>query len=157
MLSSITPLLYFTSLLPIIRVIKEISFLLIVESLFYQQEMKRHHRYRLDDLCGRPSPATYRDKNKCQGSKQKKTQAPSTQGSIVRTSTTCPPTFLFGTESITTNHTIHSDNGQHPPAAFNFSTAAASCHAQAKRVSRMPATEPPKWSSNTASCATGNG
>jgi hypothetical protein len=35
--------------------------------------------------------------------------------------------------------------------------AAASCHAQAKHVSRMPATAPPKRSSNNASCATGDG
>ena len=71
MLSSYTPLLSFTLLLCIIGVIEQISFLLIVESLFYQQEMKCHHHHQLDDLCGWPLWATYHDKNKCQGSKQK--------------------------------------------------------------------------------------
>jgi hypothetical protein len=86
-----------------------------------------------------------------------KTPVPPTQGSVASTSTTCPPTFLFGTELVTTNHTNHSDDGQHPPATFNFAMAAASHHAQAKCVFRSPAMAPPKWSSNTASRATGNG
>ncbi len=106
-------------------------------------------------MCGWPLPATYHDKNKCQG-QNRKTLVPPTRGSIASTSSTCLPTFLFDTELVTTNHTNHSDNGQHPPATFNFSMAAASHHAQAKHVSRMPATAPPKWSSITASCATGN-
>jgi hypothetical protein len=99
-------------------------------------------------------PTVTKTNVRCQNGK---TLVPPTRVSVASTSTTCPPTFFFGTELVTTNHTNHSDDGQHSPAAFNFETAAASRHAQAKRVSRTPATAPPKWSSNTTSRATGDG
>jgi hypothetical protein len=85
-----------------------------------------------------------------------KTPNSSTRGSVASTEASCPPTFLFGVETVIMNQTIHSDDGQQPAAAFHFATAATSYHAHAKRVTRTPATAPPRWSSSTASCATGN-
>ena len=58
---------------------------------------------------------------------------------------------------VITNQLIPSDDGQHLTNAFNFATAAASCHAHAKRTSQTPATTQPRWSSSLASRPTGDG
>ena len=68
-----------------------------------------------------------------------------------------PTTFIFGVEMVITNQLIPSDDGQHLTDAFNFATAAASCHAHAKRTSQTPATTQPRWSSSLASRPTGDG
>ena len=86
-----------------------------------------------------------------------KTPNSSTRGSVASTEASCPPTFLFGVETVITNQTIHSDDGQQPAATFHFAMAATSRHAHAKHVTRTPATAPPRWSSSTASCATSDG
>ena len=81
----------------------------------------------------------------------------STRESAASTEAPSPSTFIFGTETAITNHPIPSDDGQHPAAAFNFATAAASSHARAKHSSRTAVTAQPRWSSSTASCPTGAG
>ena len=81
----------------------------------------------------------------------------STRESAASTEAPSPSTFIFGAETATTNHPIPSDDGQHPTAAFNFATAAASRHANAKRTSKTPAKAQPRWSTSTASRPTGDG
>ncbi len=80
-----------------------------------------------------------------------KTPTPSTRELAASTEAPSPSIFLFGAETAISNHPIPSDDGQHPPAAFNFATAAASRHAHAKRSSKTPATAQPRWSTSTAS------
>ncbi len=75
-LSSRTPLLSSTLLSPIIGVIKDISFLLIVESSFHRRETKHHHRHLINETCGCVPFVTYRSKNKCQASKRKNSGSP---------------------------------------------------------------------------------
>ncbi len=60
-----------------------------------------------------------------------KTPTSSTRESAASTEAPSPSTFIFGAETAITNHPIPSDDGQHPAAAFNFATAAASRHAHA--------------------------
>ena len=86
-----------------------------------------------------------------------KTPTPSTRESVASTEAPRPPTFLFGAKTVITNHQIPSDDGQHPPAASHFATAAASRHAHAKRSSKTSVTAQPRWSSSTASRPTGDG
>ena len=84
-----------------------------------------------------------------------KTPAPPTRESVASTEAPSPPTFTFGTE--TSPQLNPNDDGQHPAAAFNFATAAASSHARAKHSSRTAVTAQPRWSSSTAFCPTGAG
>ena len=86
-----------------------------------------------------------------------KSPTSSTRELTASTEAPSPSTFIFGAETAITNHPIPSDDGQHPSAAFNFATAAASCHAYAKRASKTPATAQPRWSTSTASHPTGDG
>jgi hypothetical protein len=82
-----------------------------------------------------------------------KTLAPPTRESVASTEAPSPPTFTFGTD--TSNQLNPNDDGQHPTAAFNVATAAASSHARAKRSSRTNVSAQPRWSSSTASRPTG--
>ena len=92
------------------------------------------------------------------GRQNGKTRTPSTRESVASTEAPSPSTFIFGAETVITNHPIPSDDGQHHPAdAFNFAMAAASRHAHAKRTSRTPAPVQPRWSSSPASRPTGDG
>ena len=87
-----------------------------------------------------------------------KTLTSSTWESAASTEAPSPSTFIFGAETAITNHPIGSDDGQHPAAAFNFVTAAASRHAHAKRTSKTPARPAQlRWSTSTTSRPTGDG
>ena len=87
-----------------------------------------------------------------------KTPTSSTRESAASTEAPSPSTFIFGAETAITNHQLPSDDGQHPTAAFNFATAAASRHAHAKRTSKTPARPAQlRWSTSTASRPTGDG
>jgi hypothetical protein len=85
------------------------------------------------------------------------TPTSSTREFVASTEAPSPPTFLFGAETVITNHPIPCDDGQHPPAAFHFATDAASCHAHAKRASRTPATAHHRLYLSTASRVTSDG
>ena len=85
------------------------------------------------------------------------TPTSSTRESVASTEAPSPPTYLFCAETVITNQPIPSDDGQHPPAAFHFATAAASRHAHAKRTSRTPATAQPRLFLSNASHVTSDG
>ena len=85
------------------------------------------------------------------------TPTSSTRESVASTEASSPPTYLFCAETVITNQPIPSDDGQHPPAAFHFATAAASRHAHAKRTSRTPATAQPRLFLSNASHVTSDG
>ena len=85
------------------------------------------------------------------------TPTSSTRESVASAEAPSTPTYLFGTETVITNQPIPSDDGQHPPAAFHFATAAASRHAYAKRTSRTPAMAQPRLYLSNASGVTSNG